>query len=448
MRIIDRSDLEIRERQRDESTITISSLSDLKASIIARGLLQPPFGWYDQSTDTYVLTGGRRRTAVIDILAKEGITFHCNGHNIPPGKIPFLDINTELNEVGIFEAEFDENFQRLDPSWQDRCKALAKLHELRLAANPTQTFNETGRELAAKGQITESPETARKLVNSAVRVAEHLSDPTIAKARNLNEAHALVLKREEEKLNAIIARRVAAETEGKPLIEIRHADLFNVLPKLEPHCVDLICTDPPYGIDANVGGFRARTIHHHNYDDSSDNARNILKFILVEGFRITKPRANIFIFTDIDHFDWLKRQAGAMGWVPFRTPLIWQKSESEGLAPWGSAGPRRTYDIIFYATKGERGLISSPTDIINVKRVPRHERTYAAEKPVELMRRLIEVSTLPGEFILDPCCGSGATLVAAKECNRVGLGIEIDEGAYNTAMSNLFRGQHANGTIA
>src|SRR6478736_1446405 len=109
------------------------------------------------------------------------------------------------------------------------------------------------------------------------------------------------------------------------------------------------------------------------------------------------------------------------------------------MAPWQGKGFRRTYEMIFWATKGQRGLISSPVDILTVPRVLKSERVHAAQKPVDLLARLIECSTLPGDFVLDPCCGSGSTLVAAKRLKRTGLGIEIDDTFYNTAMANVHK---------
>jgi site-specific DNA-methyltransferase (adenine-specific) len=222
-----------------------------------------------------------------------------------------------------------------------------------------------------------------------------------------------------------------------PTLEARHADLRLELPLIPKSSFDLILADPPYGIDAGSAGFRARTVHHHNYEDDPETARRIARAILTEGFRIAKPRANLFIFCAIEYFDWLKQTAANMGWQPFNRPLIWQKSESEGLAPWGAQGPRITTEFILYATKGQRGLVASPIDVFRIKRVPRTERVHAAEKPVELLRALIECSTLPGEAVLDPCCGSGSSLVACREAKRIGLGIEKDETYFNIALSNV-----------
>ena len=155
----------------------------------------------------------------------------------------------------------------------------------------------------------------------------------------------------------------------------------------------------------------------------------------MEGFRVTKPMANLWMFCDIDMFFTLRDMCKRAGWSPFRTPVIWRKSMSEGMAPWQSKGPRRTYELLLYATKGQRGLITSPVDILDFSRVSRSERVHAAEKPVDLLRLLIECSTLPGDFVLDPCCGSGSSLVAARLARRAGLGIELDDTFYNTAMS-------------
>ena len=83
--------------------------------------------------------------------------------------------------------------------------------------------------------------------------------------------------------------------------------------------------------------------------------------------------------------------------------------------------------------------MTSPVDILDESRVSRSERTHAAEKPVELLKQIIEASTLPGDFVLDPCCGSGSTLVATRQTHRTGLGIEKDETFYNTAMSNVYK---------
>jgi site-specific DNA-methyltransferase (adenine-specific) len=336
----------------------------------------------------------------------------------------------------MFAVELSENVHRENLSWQDRAAAYAELHTMRLSENPAQTLVDTKKELIEMGAPMKLTTNASEIREAQV-IADHLDDPKIANARNAREALQLIYKKEEEKIQAVLVKRQLLTLTEKPSIEIRHGDLLTILPNLSPSQFDLVCADPPYGIGASSGGFRQRTVHHHNYEDTPANAQTIAQCILTEGFRLTKPRANLFIFCDIDLFGWLRDAAANMGWTPFRRPLIWQKSESEGMAPWGSLGPRITTEFIFYATKGQRGMTASPVDWFAEKRVPRNERLHAAEKPVDLLKRLIELTTLPGDRILDPCCGSGSALVAAKELQRGGLGIEQDETYFNTALVNV-----------
>lgn len=448
MQIIDLTQTEVRKRQREK--IATTPLNELMESILSTGILHPPVFWLDPKTQTWVLTAGERRLKAIRRLAEEKKSFYCGGTLIEPGKIPIMPLGDYLTDVGRFEAELAENVFREDLEWPDRMRAFADLHELRQRQNPKQTREDTGRELVAKGMYSgDKPDAshpvgagaASRAISQALILTEHLDNDKVRNSRNPAEALQLVYRMQNEKALAALAKRGIAIAREKPTIEVRNADLLIALPLLDDNTIDLICADPPYGLGASGGGFRQRTAVHHNYEDTVDVARSIAQSILTEGFRITKARANIFIFCDIELFDWLKTMSANMGWVPFKRPLIWQKSESEGLAPWGGSGPRITTEFIFYATKGQRGMNASPTDVFNVKRVPRNERIHAAEKPVELLRSLISCTTLPGERVLDPCCGSGSALVACKELGRTAIGIEKDIDYYNTALANIYGGK-------
>lgn len=456
MRIVPRDTIKVLDRQRTK--VEPGPLRELRDSILQKGLLHPPVCYKKETPkgDRYVLVAGGRRLQAIEAIHEGGEFFYCDGATITKDEVP-ITLVSDLSVADILEAELEENVIRVDLPWQDLCAARAAIHRQRQETNPGQTFLDTGRELAEKMGTTSSRggkadalETrarsiAYQKIKPSVIVAEHLSDPTIAKARNESEAFQLVLKKKEEEWRAELAKRQIARGEHSSDITLKEGAMEDVLPSLPEGFVDLIIADPPYGIAASGSGFRSRTVHHHNYADDPDTARSVAQTILGEGFRVSKARANLFIFCDIRFWYELQKMAAANAWVPFPVPVIWRKSESEGLAPWGQEGFRRTYEAILFATKGQRGLITSPVDILDEKRVARHKRTFAAEKPVGLLRQLIECSTLPGEFVLDPCCGSGSTLVAARELGRRGLGIEKDPATYNIAMSNLYSKGEENG---
>ena len=68
------------------------------------------------------------------------------------------------------------------------------------------------------------------------------------------------------------------------------------------------------------------------------------------------------------------------------------------------------------------------------KEIPRLHHT---QKPVNLLKRLIEIFTDEGDIVIDPCAGSGSTLRAAKEMNRDAYGFEISAEFYSKAVNQM-----------
>lgn len=61
------------------------------------------------------------------------------------------------------------------------------------------------------------------------------------------------------------------------------------------------------------------------------------------------------------------------------------------------------------------------------------EKIHPTQKPVELLKFLIETFTDPGDVVIDPCAGSGSTLVAAIRTGRKAYGFEIKKNFYDAA---------------
>jgi site-specific DNA-methyltransferase (adenine-specific) len=428
MPIIAITSITVGDRQRE---LDRNHVGSLKESILSKGILHPPV--VIKEGDAYRLIAGAHRLEAMRLCGEQLEIFSYDGSPLPPGLIPVTNV-WDLSAADLLEAELEENIIRLDIPWQDRARALSAIHELRQRENPSQTFQDTAEELAAKDG-TVAPRTLRREVRNATILAANLHRPSVAKARNATEALGILLKEEEAKVEAeVIMRRQLSANAAPAAVSAMLGDMRQILPTLDSELFDAIIADLPYGIGADSGGFRQRTVEHHNYQDDPDHAKALMQTVIAEGFRVSKLRSNLFIFGDVDLFPFFKTAAASMGWKPWRTPIVWQKSESEGLAPWGREGFRRTYELIFWATKGQRGLLLSPTDVLTFKRVARAERRYGPEKPVELLERLIECSTMPGDFILDPCAGAGSTLAAARHLKRKALGIELDPGAFALAV--------------
>lgn len=66
-------------------------------------------------------------------------------------------------------------------------------------------------------------------------------------------------------------------------------------------------------------------------------------------------------------------------------------------------------------------------------------KVHPTQKPVPVLRRLIEIFTDVGDVVIDPCAGSGTTLLAADQCGRRGYGFEIKKNFYKDATGIVLR---------
>lgn len=64
-------------------------------------------------------------------------------------------------------------------------------------------------------------------------------------------------------------------------------------------------------------------------------------------------------------------------------------------------------------------------------------KIHPTQKPVKVLQRLIEIFTDEGDVVIDPCCGSGATLRAARDLGRPSYGFEIDKNFYFRAKTEM-----------
>jgi site-specific DNA-methyltransferase (adenine-specific) len=66
-------------------------------------------------------------------------------------------------------------------------------------------------------------------------------------------------------------------------------------------------------------------------------------------------------------------------------------------------------------------------------------KVHPTQKPVPLLRRLIEIFTDKGDVVIDPCAGSGTTLLAAIQCGRKAYGFEIKKNFYKEAQEKILK---------
>lgn len=199
-------------------------------------------------------------------------------------------------------------------------------------------------------------------------------------------------------------------------IVIYHGDCRDVLPTLPR--VDLLLTDPPYGI-----ALREHGRHGYDWTVAGDSDDAIGLWLLQEASSAQWPR---IVFAS-PKYPW----PGT-----WRQYLVWDKGPAVG----GGGDPKTCWKLTWEM------LQVAQTPVLNGKRdqaVLRYWVNQAdyhwhpCQKPVALLRYLLGKTTGADALVLDPFMGSGSTLIAAHETGRSAIGIEIEERYCEIAATRL-----------
>jgi 16S rRNA G966 N2-methylase RsmD len=201
-------------------------------------------------------------------------------------------------------------------------------------------------------------------------------------------------------------------------ITIYHADCREILPHLPK--VDLVLTDPPYGI-AHVSSYTCdtTTAQWMNSEIANDRDESLRDFVLAS--------------TDSDFavFGTIK------GTAPHGTlaTLVWDKGPASGMGDL-SIPFKLSFELIFIGGCGwtgtrDEGVIKGCWIVTRASM----GRVHPNEKPELLLSYLLRKHS--AWMILDPFMGSGTTLVAAKRLGRRAIGIEIEEEYCAIAVQRL-----------
>lgn len=212
--------------------------------------------------------------------------------------------------------------------------------------------------------------------------------------------------------------------------EIWHGDSRTLAVDL-PNGINCYIEDPPYG--KNFVSRRAVTPKGKEFvaeiegDLSLEQAFELFDEVNDAILPKAAPEAELYVFTSWDIVDaWIEKvkELTRHGFV-FKMMLIWDKG-IPGMgdidANWGCG-----YEVILYLKKGRRDIHHRRSGIIHVDKLGSAQHIHPTEKPVGLIEKLLEMSTDPGDWVVDPFSGSGSTATAAMRLGRNAIGIEKDE---------------------
>lgn len=212
-------------------------------------------------------------------------------------------------------------------------------------------------------------------------------------------------------------------------------DAMNVLEwgsAVQSGSADLVIADPPYGIgyesSRQKGQARAKF-------RSISNDKSPFVWFLYHAARAMKDGGCLLCFSRWDVQDVFIRAVEIAG-LTVRSVVVWDKC-SHGMGNLKQAFAP-SHESIIFATKGSYSFPGKrPKDVLSVPKVPSCKLAHPNEKPVALMEELIGATCPEHGTVLDPFMGCGPVGVACLNTGRQYVGIEVDEGYYETAKRRI-----------
>lgn len=218
-----------------------------------------------------------------------------------------------------------------------------------------------------------------------------------------------------------VRRQAGPVAPALPRHNVLHGDCIAVMATLPAASVNLVLTDPPY-----VCRYRSRTGQTVLNDDRTD----WLKPAFAGVSRLMAPESLC-----VSCYGWQHAEAFLAAW------------RAAGLKPVGHlvfpkrySSSRGTFEArheqAYVLAKGRTPKISKPIPDV-LPWAYTGNTLHPTQKPLEALSPIIMALTEPGQLVLDPFCGSGSTLIAAKALGRHSLGIELDAGHARTARNRI-----------
>ena len=211
------------------------------------------------------------------------------------------------------------------------------------------------------------------------------------------------------------------------LNRIYNEDCLEGMKRIPDNSVDLVVTDPPYCIGITSNGKKGSWMDNNLIRPFFDSYFRDLK-------RVCKDKSELYINTDWRTYPFLYQIM--QKYFNIKNLIVWDYE-------WIKAGShyRFSHEFIIYAIKGDvkRKFSASERDVWRIRPInyTSKEKLHNAQKPLELVNKMIINSSNESDVVLDTFMGSGTTAIACIENNRNYIGFEIDENYYQTALRRI-----------
>jgi site-specific DNA-methyltransferase (adenine-specific)/modification methylase len=225
--------------------------------------------------------------------------------------------------------------------------------------------------------------------------------------------------------------------------DITCGDSKELIKNIPDNSIDLILTDPPYNLgNYSTGNIELKWRKDINNDLAEWDTIDFEPEEWVNEFkRVLKPTGNVFAFTSYNLMGkWHAAFDKEFDTFQF---MVWHKTNPAPKI--FKAGFLNSCELIvccwnkghtwnFLSQKEMHNFIESPI-CMGSERVK--EPLHPTQKPLKVLKKIIQIASNENQWILDPFMGVGSTGVAALEMNRNFIGFEIDPGYFNAAKKRI-----------
>ena len=222
--------------------------------------------------------------------------------------------------------------------------------------------------------------------------------------------------------------------------ELYNKDFREVLKNIPDNYIDLAITDPPYKITArgcagNSGGMMQTKLSKQGKIFKHNDVKAIE--YIPEMYRVLKDGSHCYIMTNHVNLQEILNVATECGFK-FIKSLIWNKGNKIMGQYYMS---QFEYILFFRKCRGKKINKCGTADILSIpnKKLKGEDgkNLHDTEKPVELIKILVENSSQEGDYVIDPFYGIGSVPIACAMTNRKFVGSEIDEKYFDIAQRRL-----------
>jgi len=214
--------------------------------------------------------------------------------------------------------------------------------------------------------------------------------------------------------------------------KIHLGDCIEYMKTLPNESIDLVVTDPPYGL--SFVNNHSLTQFDEILNDDFEDTKPLLEKYFKECFRIMKNNTAIYSFCSWHKVDFFKQEIEK--YFTMKNLLIWDKQNHTNGDLFASFGV--SSELIVYGHKGRclnRG--KRHIDILSYPKENTKKIGHPTPKNIALLKLLIENSSDKNQIVFDGFAGSGSTGVACALSNRRFIGCELEKKYYNIAKQRI-----------